>query len=83
MYCWSGRGRLWEPGSAGICSFIALDGGVWVSTNILHEGCAGHAMCYLGTMQERTCFVTFIRTFSLPVINAWFFHSPQRRSLQK
>lgn len=66
-------GRLWEAGPTETCLCIALEEGVWVTTDILHEGCAGRAMCYFGAVQERTCFVTFIRTYFLPIINAWFY----------
>lgn len=68
-------GRLWEAGSAETCLFIALEGGVWVSRDILHEGCAGHAVCFLGTIQDRTCFVTFLMTYFLPESNAWFYYT--------
>lgn len=76
-------GRLWEAGSAETCLCIALEEGVWVSRDILHEGCAGHAACYLGAVQERTCLLTFIRTYALPIINAWFLLCSPRRSLQE
>lgn len=55
-------GSLWEAGSAETCLCIAVEGGVWVRRDILHDGCAGHAVCYLGSVQERTCFVTLTRT---------------------
>lgn len=65
-------GRLWEAGSGETCLCIALQGGVWVSGDTSHDGCAGHALCYLGAIQERTCSGAFIRTYFLLIINAWF-----------
>lgn len=58
-------GRLWEAGSVETCLCIAVEGGVWVSRDVLHDGCAGHAVCYLGSVQDRTCFVTSTRTYFL------------------
>lgn len=58
-------GSLWEAGSAETCLCIAVEGGVWVSRDVLHDGCAGHAVCCLGSVQERTCFVTSTRSYFL------------------
>lgn len=52
-------GSLWEAGSAETCLCIAVEGGVWVNRGILHDGGV------LGSVQERTCFVTSTRTYFL------------------